>query len=461
MALDYGIRRRRPNDLADRLASLELQEFKNKVSTFRRIALDVTIAKIADLTAGTIDIIGTGEVGNDRIIIDADEDSASIKSDNFAEDSDSFVTAGFILRSTGGAEMADLSIKELKLDIPDGYILVGEGKGNVVEYKRLVSTDTEQGLVDPTNVIFPVSAPTLGSSGDFAVVLYNQDLPDRPTRNTGETYTFGDLPENDDTQNRYKVRDYYIQGNEIYFALDGVNPTSKAYITTHDLNNGGDPTSVLDISSVKTGSNGFLFGLVRVGDFFLVGVVGRLSGTTRLDISVTRLPIDSNTITDTIVLPDGLDHPVGLAYDAVNNQLYVADGIDQTWHVYTLNMDGSSQTYFSMGDLPSGSNVSDLTWVNGLFASGINSNFIYFYSFTGELLGNWSSVSPGIDIIAYDRTNKHLHVADVPGNRSSVITYYYFINIGDFDVLPGQGNVYKSNGVIWELQSDGLPTISS
>ena len=137
---DYGLRRRRSNNLADLLKNLELQEFKTKITTFRRIALDVTIGKIADLTAGMIKVFGTNEDDGHSILIDASDSAAFIHSENFDEDTSGFVTDGFALRSEGTSEFADVTIKELKLDIEDEHILVGRGKGNVVDYKQPFDT---------------------------------------------------------------------------------------------------------------------------------------------------------------------------------------------------------------------------------------------------------------------------------------------------------------------------------
>ena len=143
MPRDIGLRRRRTNSLAEKISALEYEAFSNKAVALRRISLDVTIAKIADLTAGVINIIGTGETAGNRIIIDADHASASIETGNFAEDSSSFVEEGFILRSTGGVEIADLSVKDLRLDIPNNYLISGRGKGRIVEYKPLIDEGSD------------------------------------------------------------------------------------------------------------------------------------------------------------------------------------------------------------------------------------------------------------------------------------------------------------------------------
>ena len=50
---------------------MEAEILTEVLTAFRRISLDVTIAKIADLTAGTVKIIGPE--GSDFILIDATE----------------------------------------------------------------------------------------------------------------------------------------------------------------------------------------------------------------------------------------------------------------------------------------------------------------------------------------------------------------------------------------------------
>ena len=145
--LDTSLRRRRPNNLAERLYQLETNVFSEITTAFRRISLDVTIGKIADLTAGVIRIIGTGEVGNDAILIDASQTHASIRSDNYTVDNDNFISFGFNLQSRGGVSFSSANIKNLQLDITDNYLLIGRGKGETVEYLPPVSSRSSDGTI--------------------------------------------------------------------------------------------------------------------------------------------------------------------------------------------------------------------------------------------------------------------------------------------------------------------------
>ena len=89
---DPGLRRRRSNNLGERLSNLESELLTDTLVSFRRISLDVTIAKIADLTAGTVRIVGP--TGSDYILIDATHIHAWIESSNYPD-------GGFRLSSTG------------------------------------------------------------------------------------------------------------------------------------------------------------------------------------------------------------------------------------------------------------------------------------------------------------------------------------------------------------------------
>lgn len=145
--LDTSLRRRRTNNLPERLAQLESNVFNDLTTAFRRISLDVTIAKIATLTAGVIRIIGTGETGNDAILIDANEDHARIRSENYMVDIDNFISFGFNLLSRGGAEFSSADIRALQLDIQNNYLIIGRGKGQTVEYLPAVSSRAQDGTI--------------------------------------------------------------------------------------------------------------------------------------------------------------------------------------------------------------------------------------------------------------------------------------------------------------------------
>jgi len=145
--LDTSLRRRRSNNLAERLVKLEEGVFSDRTTAFRRISLDVTIGRIADLTAGTIRIVGRGEEGSDAIVIDADQQFAQIRSDNFMQDNSGFVSIGFQLLSQGNASFSFAAINSLRLDITNNYLLVGRGKGETVQYLPAVSSRSSDGTI--------------------------------------------------------------------------------------------------------------------------------------------------------------------------------------------------------------------------------------------------------------------------------------------------------------------------
>ena len=126
---DPGLRRRRPNNIAERLANVEAEILTEVLTAFRRISLDVTIAKIADLTAGTVKIIGPE--GSDFILIDATEIHAYIESSNFVDRE-----SGFRISSTGDIEVNNAFVVGGTGSLPSQMILTGDTDGEYVVRTR-------------------------------------------------------------------------------------------------------------------------------------------------------------------------------------------------------------------------------------------------------------------------------------------------------------------------------------
>ena len=119
---DPGLRRRRPSNVAERLANLEAEVLTDTITAFRRISLDVTIAKIADLTAGKLKIVGPE--GSNSIDIDATEEISFIQSSNFEEN-----TEGFRIRADG------------QVEINEGLIVgTGSEQGSAITIKPSLQT---------------------------------------------------------------------------------------------------------------------------------------------------------------------------------------------------------------------------------------------------------------------------------------------------------------------------------